>query len=72
MEREWVEAIFRQCRCANVPFFFKQWGGIQKHRTGRKLFGRVYDEMPWRRVQALAELDVFEKATADPLPICGT
>lgn len=55
MEREWVEAIFRQCRCANVPFFFKQWGGIQKHRTGRKLFGRVYDEMPWRRVQALAE-----------------
>jgi protein gp37 len=46
MEREWVEAIFRQCRRDNVPFFFKQWGGVQKHRTGRKLFGRVYDEMP--------------------------
>jgi protein gp37 len=46
MQRVWVEDIFRQCRRADVPFFFKQWGGVQKHRTGRKLFGRVYDEMP--------------------------
>jgi protein gp37 len=46
MEREWVEEIFRQCRRSDVPFFFKQWGGVQKHRTGRKLFGRLYDEMP--------------------------
>ena len=30
----------------DVPFFFKQWGGIQKHRTGRALRGRTYDEMP--------------------------
>jgi protein gp37 len=29
-----------------VPFFFKQWGGVQKKRTGRKLNGRTYDEMP--------------------------
>jgi protein gp37 len=29
-----------------VPFFFKQWGGVQKKRTGRKLYGRTYDEMP--------------------------
>jgi len=46
MERSWAEGIFRQCRAAGVPFFFKQWGGVQKHRTGRKLFGRTYDEMP--------------------------
>jgi protein gp37 len=46
MEREWVLDVFRQCRRAAVPFFFKQWGGVQKHRTGRKLFGRTYDEMP--------------------------
>lgn len=46
MERPWVEEIFRQCRREGVPFFFKQWGGVQKHRTGRKLFGRTYDEMP--------------------------
>lgn len=46
MDRRWVEDIFRQCRLADVPFFFKQWGGVQKHKTGRKLFGRTYDEMP--------------------------
>jgi protein gp37 len=46
MDRQWVQDIFRQCRRADVPFFFKQWGGVQKHRTGRKLFGRTYDEMP--------------------------
>lgn len=52
MERHWVEGIFRQCRLAGVPFFFKQWGGVQKHRTGRKLFGRTYDEMPARMVMS--------------------
>jgi protein gp37 len=46
MEREWVTDIFRQCRGARVPFFFKQWGGVQKHKTGRSLFGRTYSEMP--------------------------
>lgn len=44
--REWVVGIFRQCRAARVPFFFKQWGGVQKHATGREIFGRTYDEMP--------------------------
>jgi protein gp37 len=47
MERSWVQEVFRQCRTAEVPFFFKQWGGVQKHRTGRTLFGRTYDEMPF-------------------------
>jgi len=46
MQREWVTDIFRQCRGARVPFFFKQWGGVQKHKTGRSLFGRTYSEMP--------------------------
>jgi protein gp37 len=46
MNSEWVTEIFRQCRVARVPFFFKQWGGVQKHKTGRQLFGRAYDEMP--------------------------
>ena len=48
MRREWVESILSQCRAANVPFFFKQWGGTRKNRTGRLLFGRTYDEMPSR------------------------
>lgn len=46
MDIEWVRSIFRQCRKANSAFFFKQWGGVQKHRYGRELRGRTYDEMP--------------------------
>ncbi|MDQ3815147.1 MAG: phage Gp37/Gp68 family protein [Armatimonadota bacterium] len=46
MKKAWVVSIFRQCRAANVPFFFKQWGGARKHMTGRTLYGRTYDELP--------------------------
>ena len=46
MEKTWVDGICRQCTACNVPFFFKQWGGVHKKRTGRKLNGRTYDEMP--------------------------
>jgi len=46
MRKEWVTSIFRQCRAARVPFFFKQWGGVRKDLTGRELNGRTYDEMP--------------------------
>jgi protein gp37 len=46
MKIEWVREIFRACRRQNVPFFFKQWGGVRKDRTGRLLRGRTYDEMP--------------------------
>jgi|SRR4051812_24702044 len=54
LERSWVVDVFRQCRQAGVPFFFKQWGGVQKHTTGRKIFGRTYDEMPEARPRASA------------------
>lgn len=46
VEKSWVTSIFRQCRVAQVPFFFKQWGGVRKEFTGRRLNGRIYDEMP--------------------------
>ena len=46
IEKAWVDGICRKCMAAKVPFFFKQWGGVQKKRTGRKLNGRTYDEMP--------------------------
>ncbi len=46
MRKEWVTSIFRQCRAAHVPFFFKQWGGVRKDLTGRELNGRIYNEMP--------------------------
>jgi protein gp37 len=46
MDPKWVEEIYQQCRARRIPFFFKQWGGVQKHRSGRKLFGRTFDEVP--------------------------
>jgi len=46
MHQSWVERILRQCEEQEVPFFFKQWGGTRKHRTGRLLHGRTYDAMP--------------------------
>ncbi len=46
MEKSWVESILRECRMAGVAFFFKQWGGVRKVRTGRLLNGRTYSEMP--------------------------
>src|SRR5438132_9631987 len=45
---EWIREIFKACRKQNVPFFFKQWGGVRKDLTGRLLRGRTYDEMPVR------------------------
>jgi hypothetical protein len=46
MDEEWVLSIREQCKAANVPFFFKQWGGARKKQTGRLLQGLTYDEMP--------------------------
>jgi protein gp37 len=46
MPVEWVEEIYHQCRAAGTAFFFKQWGGVHKSRTGRVLFGRTFDELP--------------------------
>ena len=46
MKQDWATEIRDQCQAANVPFFFKQWGGVQKCRTGRELEGRTWDEMP--------------------------
>ena len=50
MERTWVESIRDQCTAANVPFFFKQWGGVQKKKAGRLLDGRTYDGRPFAPV----------------------
>ena len=46
MREEWVLEIRDRCRAAGVPFFFKQWGGVNKKKTGRELQGRTWDEMP--------------------------
>ena len=46
MEAEWVRNIRDQCESRDVPFFFKQWGGVFKKKTGRTLDNRVWDQMP--------------------------
>lgn len=46
MEEDWVKNIKLQCDMADVPFFFKQWGGVNKKKTGRVLEGRVWNERP--------------------------
>ncbi len=46
MAPSWVKDIRDQCVEAGVPFFFKQWGGTRKKRTGRTLDGRTWDEYP--------------------------
>lgn len=55
MEEAWVQSLLTQCRTANVPFFFKQWGGVRKSVTGRTLNGTTYDEMPPRTTPDLSE-----------------
>lgn len=49
METAWVDSIREQCAAASVPFFFKQWGGRNKSKTGRALHGRTWDEQPSSR-----------------------
>ncbi len=46
IEINWVRNIREQCLTQNVPFFFKQWGGTNKKKTGRLLDGETWDEMP--------------------------
>jgi protein gp37 len=52
IDRKWVLDIRDQCKKSNVPFFFKQWGGTNKKKSGRSLDGRTWDELPlefdWR------------------------
>jgi protein gp37 len=51
IEVDWVRNIREQCVEQNVPFFFKQWGGVNKKKNGRSLDGRTWNALPQ---QALA------------------
>lgn len=46
MAEDWLIDIRDQCVVAKVSFFFKQWGGTNKSKTGRLLQGRIWDELP--------------------------
>ena len=72
IEPSWVLSVRDQCKRARVPFFFKQWGGVHKSRTGRELAGRTYDEFPQglavpslERNQRLQVLKQFERSLSE-------
>lgn len=46
IKASWVRNIKEQCKKQNVSFFFKQWGGVNKKKSGRVLDGRTWDEIP--------------------------
>jgi len=46
MAEEWVIDIRDQCLANQVPFFFKQWGGVHKKKAGRVLRGLTWDQVP--------------------------
>ncbi|MDP9049275.1 MAG: phage Gp37/Gp68 family protein [Acidobacteriota bacterium] len=46
IEESWVLNLQKACRKDRIPFFFKQWGGVHKKKTGRELRGKTYDQFP--------------------------
>lgn len=46
MEYDWAVKIREECQKSNVPFFFKQWGGVRKKKAGRVLDNKTWNEMP--------------------------
>lgn len=50
MDPEWARDIRDQCNAADVPFFFKQWGGLNKKKAGRELDGRTWSQTPKQRL----------------------
>src|SRR4030042_5170053 len=46
MKKDWAVDIKNQCQSEKIPFFFKQWGGINKKKAGRELEGRIWSEPP--------------------------
>jgi protein gp37 len=71
MQSEWVLSIRDQCRAADVPFFFKQWGGTRKSKAGRLLDGRTYDEKPPRVIRPAPDDDRRKAMLAEALARIG-
>jgi protein gp37 len=46
VKKEWVLEIKDKCEINNIPFFFKQWGGFNKKKTGCSLDGKIYKKIP--------------------------
>jgi protein gp37 len=65
MKEEWVERVQKLCDTHGTAFFFKQWGGVHKSKSGRLLHGRTFDEMPERIVAPIPTRDIRVSASAD-------
>ena len=61
MEEKWVLDIRDQCEQQGVKFFFKQWGGVNKKKSGRLLQGQEYNEMPTAMTQTLIDQKLNSK-----------
>lgn len=46
IQEDWVVDIRDQCLATHTPFFFKQWGGVNKKKNGRILKDKIWDQMP--------------------------
>jgi protein gp37 len=55
----WVRGLRDQCVASETPFFFKQWGGVNKKAAGRLLRGRSYDEMPRARGEHISNAELI-------------
>lgn len=82
LEKEWVTSIRDQCTKADVPFFFKQWGGVRKKQAGRALDGQTYDGFPARTENPVSPVetalrwareiqDTYKASHPGPFPIFG-
>ena len=49
MDPDWVRLLRDECVIADVPFFFKQWGGITPKAGGRELDGERWEQYPLTR-----------------------
>jgi len=46
MKEEWALKVKQQCLKNSIPFFFKQWGGVNKKKNGRLLEGKEWNQIP--------------------------
>ncbi len=69
MCESWVREIRDQCDHAKVPFFFKQWGGVNKKAAGRLLEGRTWDDMPKRKAAIMSKIFGAPPARPVHLPV---
>ena len=59
MQKSWVIEIRNRCLANQIPFFFKQWGGVNRNKTGRLLEGKYYEEMPDRKAVGQQSIDIL-------------